>query len=168
MNDPMSFFSENVDRWGAAEWFDRLAKAIRAQDEAVLAMHRASDDDECIHEARFETFKSIAASSAMTLVRDFEADVRAALLPTPAPSLSGIVKPLEWAKYRNGDADADTPFGEIYTAYAGGAWRITRGMKAGKFVQAGEDLEAAKAGAQADYERRVMSCLVAREGASDV
>ena len=67
--EPMQFFSENVDRWGAAEWFDRLAKAIREQDKAV-------GDDDFI---ATETFKMIAASSAMTLIRNHEVEVRAAL-----------------------------------------------------------------------------------------
>lgn len=80
-DNPMRFFSENVDKWGAAEWFDRLASAIRAQDKAVQDKFQAGDEDECIHEARFETFRSIAASSAMTLVRGYEDVVRAALSP---------------------------------------------------------------------------------------
>lgn len=69
VGDGMAFFTANVDRWGAAEWFDRLAKAIREQDNAV----RAKDD------ISFEIFRSIAASSAMTLVREFEEQVRSAL-----------------------------------------------------------------------------------------
>ena len=76
----------------------------------------------------------------------------------PEPDLV-VVKPLEWKPYRNGDADAVTPFSEIYTAYAGGAWRVTINGKAGKFIMAGSDLEAAKAGAQADYERRIRAAL---------
>jgi hypothetical protein len=65
----MSFFMTNVDDGGAAEWFDRLARAIRAQDRAVVAGDMAE----------FEIYRSIAASSAMRLVRDYEAEVRAAL-----------------------------------------------------------------------------------------
>lgn len=68
------------------------------------------------------------------------------------------VKPLEWRKYRNGDAEAVTPFGEIYTAYVNGYWRITRNGKAGKFIKAtgGDDVDAAKAGAQADFDANVL------------
>ena len=66
---PISFFSENVDAWGAAEWFDRLAKAIRQQDEAVVAKN----------DLLFETCRNVAASSAMRLVRDYEQQVRDAL-----------------------------------------------------------------------------------------
>jgi len=84
--NPMSFFSGNVDSWGAAEWFDRLAKAIREQDKAAVAMHRASGDDKDDHEIRFETYRNIASSSAMRLVREFEFDVRAALAPSMTPT----------------------------------------------------------------------------------
>jgi hypothetical protein len=63
----------NVDDWGAAEWFDRLARAIRAQDRAVVAGDMAE----------FEIYRSIAASSAMRFVRDYEAEVRAALDSPP-------------------------------------------------------------------------------------
>jgi hypothetical protein len=68
---PLDFFT-NVDAWGAAEWFDRMAKAIREQDAAVLA----KDD------MAFETYRNIAASSAMRLVREYEPYVRAALAVT--------------------------------------------------------------------------------------
>lgn len=74
MTSPMEFFSQNVDSWGASEWFDRLAKAIREQDKAVVA----GDD------ISFETFRMIAASSAMALVRDHEQAVRAALTNSSA------------------------------------------------------------------------------------
>lgn len=68
-DNPMRFFSENVDNWGAVEWFDRAAKAIRSQDKAVIEGGEIS----------VETYRMIAASSLMTLVRDHESTVRAAL-----------------------------------------------------------------------------------------
>lgn len=73
---PLSFFTTNVDAWGAAEWFDRLAKAVRAQDAAVVAGDMMA----------METYRNIASSSAMTLVRDYEQQVRAALSPSPNQS----------------------------------------------------------------------------------
>ncbi|TCR01095.1 hypothetical protein [Neorhizobium sp. JUb45] len=76
-DSPMRFFSENVDKWGAAEWFDRLANAIREQDKAVVAKDQIS----------VETFRMIAASSAMTLVRDHEEAVRSALSPYPQTNM---------------------------------------------------------------------------------
>lgn len=67
--DVREFFGENVDRWGALEWFDRMAKAIHGQDAAVLAGD----------EGRIEICRNVAASSAMRIVREFEKEVRAAL-----------------------------------------------------------------------------------------
>jgi len=81
-DNPMAFFSESVDKWGASEWFDRLAKAIRAQDKAVLAKD----------EIRLETCRMIAASSAMRLVRDHEQTVRAALAAQEKPEPGVAVK----------------------------------------------------------------------------
>lgn len=72
---PLSFFISNVDRWGAAEWFDRLVKAVRAQDKAA-----ADGEDISV-----QTYRNIAASSAVTLVREHEAHVRAGLASTPTP-----------------------------------------------------------------------------------
>jgi Lar family restriction alleviation protein len=70
----LNFFSQNVDAWGAAEWFDRMAKAIREQDAAVVAGDKMT----------MEMCQNVAASSAMHLVRDYEQQVRAALsLPRP-------------------------------------------------------------------------------------
>ena len=71
-----SFFGETVDRWGAAKWFDRLAKAVREQDKAVIA----KDD------VGLEICQNVVASSAMRLVRDYEQQVRTALDP---PSSAG-------------------------------------------------------------------------------
>src|SRR5687768_12721592 len=75
---PMEFFSSNVDRWGAAEWFNRLANAIREQDKAVVAGNDMSA----------QTYRNIAASSARRLVRDYEPQVRAALAQAAARSNS--------------------------------------------------------------------------------
>ena len=83
--------------------------------------------------------------------------------PAPAATDTGLVTvlPLGWRKYRNGDAEAVTPFGEIYTAYVNGYWRVTRNGKAGKFIKAtgGDDVEAAKSGAQADFDTNVLSLV---------
>ncbi|MDS1138617.1 hypothetical protein [Nitratireductor indicus] len=83
---------------------------------------------------------------------------RAAL--TAGEEAGGVnVKALEWKRYRNGDAYAVTPFGDVYTAYAGGYWRITKQGKAGKFIRAGFDVASAQAAAQADYENSVLSVI---------
>jgi len=83
LNDGSKFFSENVDRWGASEWFNRLAVAVRDQDKAVLAGD----------EVAMEICRNVAASSAMRLVRDYEPQVRAALSPPlQAPAHSDAVR----------------------------------------------------------------------------
>lgn len=68
----LDFFSQSVDAWGALEWFDRLAKAVREQDKAVVAGDMMT----------METCRNVASSSAMRLVRDYEPLVRAALALT--------------------------------------------------------------------------------------
>lgn len=68
-NNPMSFFSDNVDAWGPLEWFDRLAKAVHARSRA------GSEKDDL----SFELYQNIASSSATRLVSDFEDKVRMAL-----------------------------------------------------------------------------------------
>jgi hypothetical protein len=85
----LNFFSENVDAWGAAEWFNRLATAIRQQDAAVLA-----NDD-----ATMEICRNVAASSAMRLVRDYEQQVRSAL-STPAQGYNATQRELEILELR--------------------------------------------------------------------
>lgn len=70
--EPLDFFTKNVDAWGAAEWFNRLALAIRQQDAAVVAGD----------EIAMEICRNVAASSAMRLVREYEQQVRTALSST--------------------------------------------------------------------------------------
>lgn len=74
MESSISFFNENADAWGAAQWFNRLANAVHKQDAAVLA----KDD------VTMEICHNVAASSAMRLVRDYERQVRASLASQPA------------------------------------------------------------------------------------
>jgi hypothetical protein len=65
----LKFFEENVDNWGALEWFNRMARAVREADKAIL-------------EGRFleaETARMVASSSATHLVREFEHEIREAL-----------------------------------------------------------------------------------------
>ena len=95
MSNPMSFFSNNVDCWGAAEWFDRLANAIREQDKAVLV----KDD------INFDTYKMIAASSAMRLVRDYEDVVCQALRP---------IKKITWSELNGMYFSSHTITGNSY------------------------------------------------------
>lgn len=103
---PMNFFAENVDAWGAAEWFNRLATAVRQQDSAV----RAGD------EMAMETCRNVAASSAMRLVRDYEPQVRAALSgaqPVAARASDLSVDPIAFINRRLEDlAEANAIYGK--------------------------------------------------------
>lgn len=89
--------------------------------------------------------------------------IAAALTHLSAPYAVEVRK-LEWGKYRNGDAEAITKTGEIYTAYLNGYWRLTYNGKSGKFIKStyGDDVQSAKAAAQADFERRILSCVVSK------
>lgn len=60
------------DYWGAEEWFDRLARAVRRHDGAMESESYSAD-------SLVRTFKSEIMSSALRLVREFEPDVRTAL-----------------------------------------------------------------------------------------
>ncbi|GAA5664935.1 hypothetical protein Brsp07_03434 [Brucella sp. NBRC 14130] len=136
-----------------------------------LRVWMASEQSELgtrINDLRSKAFKSNSKEDreayfeALSLSFQRGEIVVADALTAALPHLPGVgVKKLEWRKYRNGDAEAVTPFGEIYTAYVNGYWRITRNGKAGKFIKATgcEDVDAAKAGAQADYSARILSAL---------
>lgn len=144
---PLSFFGTNVDGWGAAEWFDRLAKAIRAQDAAVVA-----------GDAMWETYKMIAASSAMALVREHEATVRNALAAAPSPAPVAVkIKTIDWVA---ADAEGRRWYGITdvlpnYRVRDGVWWTAGEGQR-----YHCDSLAEAKDAAQADYERRIRSALV--------
>lgn len=76
---PLDMFMHNVDAWGAAEWFGRLADAVRGHDAARISGDEFAD-------ITADTFKNIMTSSAFRLVRDFEAQVHSALA-TPSTDL---------------------------------------------------------------------------------
>lgn len=65
------------------------------------------------------------------------------------------VKPLEWKPYRGGDAEA-VALGTIYTAFTSGYWRT---QKDPKFKNGGDNLEAAKAAAQAHHDALVLAMI---------
>jgi hypothetical protein len=79
--------------------------------------------------------------------------------------LAHLVKHLEWEEIR-----AQSPFGEYATGRIGGEWRVYLNLSTGRVnghmvVAEGEEEtfeaagEAAKAAAQADYTRRILSAL---------
>src|SRR5678815_4162166 len=100
----------------------------------------------------------IAASSAMTLVRDHEATVRAALSSRSAEAGKPEVKALEWA--RNGNRhDAGSIVGRYTIEGRNPGYGLL--VPAPVAVRLFIDLEAAKAAAQSDYESRFLSALAA-------
>lgn len=150
------------DVWRKREETGPNATALFEYVETLEAALRAAVPDESVlRQALQLCVDMIVANGLETALSNTLETAREALAASPAvPEEGPVVEQLKWGKYRNGDADAVTLFGEIYTAYAGGSWRVTRNGKAGKFIQAGDDLDAAKAAAQADYERHIRSALV--------
>jgi len=65
------------------------------------------------------------------------------------------VKPLQWTHFSNGNASARTDTGLLYFAHPDGSCRLWNGPS----VKGGATLDEAKAAAQADYERRILSAL---------
>ena len=70
-----------------------------------------------------------------------------------------VVKPLEWDHFDNGNAYARTYF-LTYCANTDGTWMFRNGVR----TKVGDDLDAAKAAAQADYERRILFALAEPAG----
>lgn len=68
-DNPMDYFTQNVDAWTEKEWFERLIKAVKDHDKA-----RVSGDD-----LRSDTCTNIIISTAFILARDYEQTIRQAL-----------------------------------------------------------------------------------------
>ena len=73
-------FFENCDRYGASEWFERMCNAVDKQDECVRLIYTDGVANKDMHELNMDTYRMIAASSMMHLVRDYREFVRQALL----------------------------------------------------------------------------------------
>lgn len=71
------------------------------------------------------------------------------------------VKPLEWEDEYRGEIEAKGPLAKynIERAPDGGWWVGIGGYSIAEVA----DLDAAKAAAQADFERRILACLTARK-----
>jgi len=80
--NPMRFFAENVDRWGALEWFNRLVDACEDHDRKRTLAFRCTDSDEKdMLSLSADTSKMIMSSSALHLARDHADEIRSALSP---------------------------------------------------------------------------------------
>ncbi len=82
--NPMRFFAENVDKWGALEWFNRMVAALQESDKAVgeYWLLKQAGEDTTFAEIGMEFSKNIITSSAYRLARDFKDQVRTALAST--------------------------------------------------------------------------------------
>ena len=71
------------------------------------------------------------------------------------------VRALEWEAEDDGEFIAVSAVGWYHIGYPASAWNLT--MPCGKVPSFGDDLESAKALAQADYEARVYAALAPRD-----
>lgn len=67
------------------------------------------------------------------------------------------VKSLEWSSEPNGEFIAESAVGWYHIGYPAQSWNLT--MPSGEVPSFGDDLQAAKAAAQADYERRILAAI---------
>jgi hypothetical protein len=92
--NPMRFFADNVDKWGALEWFNRLVDACEDHDRKLTKAFRCEDPDEKdMLSLPADTSRMIMSSSAFRLAREHRDEIRNALAPQPAPSVA--VKAIE-------------------------------------------------------------------------
>ena len=79
-DDPMRFFADNVDNWGALEWFNRLTDACEDHDRKRTQAFRCTDPDEKdMLSLSADTSKMIMSSSALHLAREHKDEIRSAL-----------------------------------------------------------------------------------------
>lgn len=78
--NPMRFFADNVDKWGALEWFNRMVDACEDHDRKRTQAFRCADADEKdMLSLSADTSKMIMSSSAFRLAREHADDIRSAL-----------------------------------------------------------------------------------------
>lgn len=78
--NPMRFFADNVDKWGALEWFNRLVDACEDHDRKRIQAFRCADQDEKdMLSLSADTSKMIMSSSAFQLARKHKDEIRSAL-----------------------------------------------------------------------------------------
>lgn len=84
-------------------------------------------------------------------------NMRAALSAALSVETRAKVKPLEWTAEDNGEFIAVSAVGWYHIGFPARSWNLT--MPSGEVPSFGDDLEAAKAAAQADYSARILSAL---------
>jgi hypothetical protein len=97
-------------------------------------------------------------------------EINAALsrTPNPAVNVGAVVKALEWKEEADCDA-ALTPFGAYRVGWRRGrvSWGFSNDVSDGQYEWPGgesKNIEEAKAAAQADYEKRILSALTSPQG----
>ncbi|MDH0869706.1 DUF551 domain-containing protein [Agrobacterium pusense] len=112
--NPMRFFADKVDNWGALEWFNRMADACEDHDRKRRIISQCTDDEEKeILEISANTSKMVMTSSAFHLARECKDSVISALsaqvqdvagwqdISTLEPKDGMIV--MGWGEYRERD-----------------------------------------------------------------
>lgn len=125
-----------------------------------------------VTDARYDSVALEAAREIMTLTRSGTFDyhlkakiqVRIIEAITAAIGAGGqavAVKPLEWMVFcsNSGNCSANTALGEYVIQSEDELWIVYRPHEDAQHGKGHDTLEAAKAAAQADYERRVLSAL---------
>ena len=78
--NPMRFFANNVDKWGALEWFNRMVDACEDHDRKRVQEFRCTDADQKDDlSMAASTSAMIMASSAFHLAREHKDEIRSAL-----------------------------------------------------------------------------------------
>jgi hypothetical protein len=78
--NPMRFFADNVDNWGALEWFNRMVDACEDHDRKRMQAFRCADADEKdMLSLSADTSKMIMSSSAFHLARKHKDEILSAL-----------------------------------------------------------------------------------------
>ncbi len=110
--NPMRFFADNVDKWGALEWFNRMVDACEDHDRKRLQAFGFADADERdMHSLSADTSKMIMSSSAFQLSRNHKDEIRSALSAqvqnvagtSAADQIIGQIEEIfpNWPKYRD-------------------------------------------------------------------
>jgi len=147
-----------------ADVLDQIRLAFDGDDtpKKNLALRKAHDEIELLRVALVRYGDRIRMSTVEPMA--IQQVIDAAFQRTPSPQTNVRVKPLEW-----GDNVAHSPVGHYRVQRLDDKWEpLHNGQymlpRVHGVVQAFDTLEAAKAAAHADYERRIRAALATTEG----
>ena len=161
--------SEHVQEWSQNPFEGKQQYEFVRTDTIPSAAYVAGLEA-ALREARETILDLIHArnSDAEGSDEDWTAEIDAALASRPASSdVRVVVKPLEWRKQSGACEIADTPWGAVAVQDEShalapkrwGWWMVGSGEDDSPSGY-GIDIDAAKAAAQADYERRILSAII--------